>query len=211
MDPRQAPKQRHHHPFDGHRDVPAWAHTLNDNLQLIWWVLELALENQMKTKEEILAEIRGNTNIVVSSRQAMSVLLEGQATIEARIQSLKDQIAAGQTEPDLSELDTALDDQRAAIESLRSDISANTPEGQAAAKDVTATAEAAQANKIARNEKRGIPEPEGDVDDRERAQREADKLNAARLGAMELPTEQSPGDANTPPNQENPAPQPQPE
>lgn len=132
MDPRQAPRQRHHHPFEHHNDIPPWAHTLNDNLELIWYVLELVLEGQTemaRTHAEILAAVQTATTKVDGMRETLAGLAEGHADIKQEIADLKAQIAAGQTPTpeDLSDLDTAVDSLGKTIDGAAAAIDAGTP------------------------------------------------------------------------------------
>lgn len=123
MDPRQAPAQRHHHPFQDKHDVPPWARTLNDNLQLIWWVLELNMEKLDMTKDEIVAALAANTQSLSDILTAADALNEGQVSIADEITALKDQIAAGQT-PDLSDLEAAVNAQKSVIDQVRTAVGA---------------------------------------------------------------------------------------
>lgn len=88
--------------------------------------LEKNQETLMTDSASILDKITANTSLLRSISTAADALKEGQATIAAEIQALKDQIAAGSAAPDFSALDAAADDQKTVIDGLNVAIPSNT-------------------------------------------------------------------------------------
>jgi chromosome segregation ATPase len=75
----------------------------------------------------ILAQITANTDALKSVATAADALKEGQSTIAAEIAALKAQIAAGgAADADFAALETAVTDQSAVVEGLKTAIPAGT-------------------------------------------------------------------------------------
>ena len=80
----------------------------------------------MADAASILAKVTANTSVLQSIAAAATALQEGHDTIQAEIDALKAQIAAG-TPPDFTALDAAADDQATVIAGISKAIPANTP------------------------------------------------------------------------------------
>lgn len=78
-----------------------------------------------KSAAEILAAVRANSDRLQSQTLALQGLAEGHADIKSELADLKAQIAAGQT-PDLSELETAVNDQSKLVDGMGAAIDAGT-------------------------------------------------------------------------------------
>lgn len=89
------------------------------------------LRREMRmNKDEVLAEVRANTDIVKSIQAGENVLLNGHATIEDELNDLMAQIAAGNTAPDFSDIQAALAEQKTAIQGIGAAMRVNTPAEQ---------------------------------------------------------------------------------
>lgn len=122
------PKQQHHHPFDDPRNAPAWAQTLNGNLELLDYRLEMLL---MLTKEEIVAKLAANNTALVEIFDRVDNLDGNFSSVTEAIADLKAQVAAGQT-PDFSDVEAAMATQSDTIARIRSALGSDAPPPEAA-------------------------------------------------------------------------------
>lgn len=92
------------------------------------------MENLEMKASEALKGITANNDMLRSTQQAQAALLEGQSDLESRIADLKRQIGEGNSDPDVSGIDQALQEQKNLIQGLGKAIPANTSSENAAAR-----------------------------------------------------------------------------
>lgn len=80
------------------------------------------LEKIRMSAETILAKVSANNDILKSLVVASDGLNEGQTSIEEHIEELKKQIADGQSAPDLTALEAAVEEQGTVIDGLKAAV-----------------------------------------------------------------------------------------
>lgn len=111
--------------------APKWATELATAQNVLLTRTRHILANQetiMAKVDDVLAEITENTDMVRATAAGVDAMKEGQATLAAEIQALKDQISQGNQQPDFASIDAALAGQKQLIENLKTAIGAGTGE-----------------------------------------------------------------------------------